>query len=309
MGNRMTVFNKVLGVVKKRRVYISLIVLILIAAVVSVMVGSQKNNTKDAASHKTVVIKHLAQATTEPKSTSLAPAAPRVLFSDPLNGPDRIVTNEYVHFSNAGCPYTSSDWDMTSGTLLIKNNAGYSGVPTVEKSSQCDSTVHNNSAIFRLNTKEDDFKNIKVSMDYMPVAHGGGGAPDNSYDGIHIWVGYQSEYALYAATIFRWDNEVVIKKKVPAAQAQCTDVSNDGCYFNVSKTVQNPEAAKVWHHVDVTDTVDSQGVVHIATSIDGKLVATGVDDSVGGAPYPVGAVGVRGDNTEFYFKNFTVTQL
>jgi hypothetical protein len=288
------------------KVLIAALVLVLLVAVGAY--GIHKHG------HGAPAAKPVARHAAVKGATTSQPAAAKqnsnILFSDPLSGPDQIVTNEFAHFSPGdGCPYTSSVWDMTSGTLLIKNNAGYSGVPTLETSSQCESAVHNNSAIFRLNTKENDFKNIKVSMDYMPVAHGGGGAPNNSYDGIHIWVGYQNEYALYAATIFRWDNEVVIKKKVPVAQAHCTDVSNDGCYFNVSKTVQNPETAKVWHHVDVTETTDSKGIVSITTSIDGKLVASGVDNGVSGAPYPVGAVGVRGDNTEFYFKNFTVTQL
>jgi hypothetical protein len=287
----------------RKALFVALVLLVIVVGSYGLHKHTQRTSAKPPAGHSAVKSIRASQSATAKKNDG-------VLLSEPLNGPDQIVTNEFVHYNPGdGCPYTSSVWDMTSGSLLIKNNAGYSGVPTVEKTSQCDSTVHNNSAVFRLKTKESDFKNVKVSMDFMPVAHGGGGASSNSYDGIHIWVGYQSEYSLYAATIFRWDNDIVIKKKVPASQAKCTDVSNDGCYFNVSKTVQNPETAQVWHHVDVTDTVDAQGVVHIATSVDGKLVATGVDNSVGGAPYPSGAVGVRGDNTEFYFKNFTVTQL
>jgi hypothetical protein len=259
--------------------------------------------------------KPVATASAKPADTKLPARQPasqaddHVLFSQPLSGPDGILTNEYSQRNPGNCPYTSSVWDMTSGSLLIKDNAGYSGVPTAEKSSRCDSTTHNNSAVFRLNTKENDFKNVEVSVDFMPVAHGGGGAANNSYDGIHIWVGYQNEYALYAATIFRWDNAIVIKKKVPVAQTQCADVSNDGCYFNVSKTVQDPESAKVWHHVDVAYSVDAQGAVHISTTVDGTQVVSGTDNGLGGAPYASGAVGVRGDNTEFYFKNFKVTQL
>ena len=251
-------------------------------------------------------------APTIKSSLAPLPAPSNILFSDPLSGPDRIVTNEFVHWSpNDGCPYTSSTWDMTSGTLMIKNGAGYSGVPTAETEAVCNSEQHNNSAIFRLNTKNLSFKNVAVSMDYMAVQHGGGGAPNNSYDGIHIWVGYQTEYALYAATIYRWDGIIVLKKKVPVAQAQCASPANDGCYYNLSNetTHKNLTTAKVWHHVVVTTQATSSSSQHITVTIDGSKVIDTVDNNVHGATYPMGAVGVRGDNTEFYFKNFTVTSL
>lgn len=239
-------------------------------------------------------------------------SGPKVLFSDPLNGPDRIVTNEFVHFSpGSNCPYKSAVWDMTSGSLFIKNNAGYSGVPTLEKQSYCDSTDHNNSAIFRLNTKQGNFSDVDVAMDYMAVAHGGGGAPDNSYDGIHMWVGYQNEYALYAATIFRWDGNLVIKKKVPQARAGCSDPANDGCYYNLTGETTHPAitTANVWHHADIVFQANANGTVTITEKIDGNVILQGTDNNVHGPAYTSGAVGVRGDNTEFYFKDFVVTKL
>ena len=253
---------------------------------------------------------------TTPKSTVVptpAPApkpAPTILFSDPLNGPDRIVTNEFTYYSpGGGCPYTSSTWAMTSGTLFVKNGAGYSGVPTVENQAVCDSTTQTNSAVFRLNTKASSFTNVDVSMDYMAVRHIG--APGTSYDGIHMWVGYQSEYALYAASIFRWDGNLVIKKKVPVAQAQCSDPSNDGCYYDLTMETphQSLTTVNIWRHADIIFQSATNGTVTITEKIDGQTILQGVDKSINGPAYTSGAVGVRGDNTEFYFKNFTVTKL
>jgi hypothetical protein len=148
-------------------------------------------------------------------------------------------------------------------------------------------------------------------MDYMAVAHGGGGAPNNSYDGIHMWVGYQSEYALYAVTIFRWDGNLVVKKKVPQAQAHCTTPANDGCYYNLTSETTHKAitTANVWHHADIIFQINANSTTTITEKIDANTILQGIDSNVHGPAYTSGAVGVRGDNTEFYFKNFTVTQL
>lgn len=239
------------------------------------------------------------------------PPPSKVIFSDSLGGENRLVTNEFVHWSKTPCPYTSSSWDMTSGTLLIKNGAGYSGIPTIESGIACDSSAKTNSAIFRLNTKKSDFSNVTISMDYNAVAHGGGGAPSNDYDGIHIWVGYQDQYSLYAATIYRWDGIIVTKKKVPENIAKCPNPSNDGCYYSLAheRTRKDITTANTWHHVSITFSTDASGLVHITTIIDGVTVADVVDTDPHGPSYKTGAVGVRGDNTEFYFKNFTVEKI
>lgn len=234
---------------------------------------------------------------------------PDILFFDPLNGSDRIVTNEFAYWSpDSSCPYKSSTWEMTSGTLLVKNNAGYSGIPTVESSAVCDSGQRTDSAVFRLITKNNSFKDITVSMDYEVLGHGGGGANSSAYDGLHIWTGYQNEYSLYVATIFRWDGNLVIKKKVPAATANCAVSANDGCYYNLSPETafRNLETTGTWHHAAISYFNDSSNTVNISLSIDGQLVYKVKDTDTHGPAYHSGAVGVRGDNTEFYFKNFKV---
>ena len=292
-----------------------LICLIVVGGIYVYAYTRKQNNGYETPPKKPTVQNIKQPITTIPQSPQPVVTTPVIsphLFFDPLNGSDRLVTNEFVHWSpNDGCPYTSSTWDMTSGTLLIKNGAGYSGIPTVEHTSVCNSEIHNNSAIFRLNTKDLSFKNVSISMDYMAVQHGGGGAPNNSYDGIHIWLGYQTEYALYIATVYRWDNTIVLKKKVPVAQAQCASPANEGCYYNLAKEVIRKDltTANVWHHAVVTTQAISNNSQHITLTIDNIKLIDAIDNDVHGATYPTGGVGVRGDNTEFYFKNYTVDSL
>jgi hypothetical protein len=299
------------------------IMVVIITSAITYKINHDANHRLSVGAKKTSAVAHHPKKQPKTIQVLLAPpVAPKpappppapvskVVFSDPLNGPNRIVTNEFVHWSKSSCPYTSSLWDMTSGTLLIRNGVGYSGIPTLEKTVACESSNQTNSAIFRLNTKASNFSNVTISMDYNAVAHGGAGAPVNAYDGIHIWAGYQSQYALYAATIFRWDGNLVIKKKVPVEQAKCTDPSNSGCYYNVTpeNVYRDITTANAWHHADVIFQANANGTTTLTERIDGRTIFQGIDNNLHGAAYRSGAVGVRGDNTEFYFKNFTVTQL
>jgi hypothetical protein len=248
---------------------------------------------------------------TPPPTALVAGPTYTPLFSESFNGPDRIFTNAASFYSKS-CPYVSPNWEMTSGTLLIKNGIGYSGIPTSETTSTCNSQSATNSSVFRLNTVRKDFLNVRVALDYDVVKHGGANAQQNAFDGVHIWLGYQDEYNLYAATIFRWDQTFVTKKKVATSKVSCKDVSNGGCYFNISPEVKNSTVMKTntWHHADIVYSSNpSNESVTIQTYIDGKLVNTGIDNHIASSTFPAGALGIRGDDTEFYFKNFRVTKL
>lgn len=293
---------------KKGRLAIGLVIVLVVALGGVVVIN-----------RKFVIAPSLKTQKANPTRTTNLPLAepttpvPKTLFFDALSSPDGIVTNEYSHYNSTGlCPHTSAVWEMTSGTLLIKNGAGYSGVPTDEATAVCESSQQTDSATFRLNTKANNFRNVKLSVDYQAVKHGGASVATSTYDGMHIWVGYQNEYALYAVSVFRWDGVVVIKKKVPVQVANCTDVSNDGCYYNLSSSLKQPAtvfAANVWHHADIDYSADDNGYTTINLVIDGRQITKVVDKNNHGPAYPSGAVGVRGDNTEFYFKNFKVTNL
>ncbi len=244
-----------------------------------------------------------------PVSKAPTPAPSSTLFWDALNGKDRVVTSEFAHWNpNSGCANTSPLWDMTSGSLFVKNAVGYSGKPSIDADVTCNADSATNSAVFRLTTKDHSFKNVNVSFDYFVIARGSAAA--NSYDGLHTWVGYQNSAALYAASIFRWDRMTVIKKKTPQSTAGCTEVSEGGCYSDFVGAVANPRATEgTWHTASITFQVNQSGHTVITEMIDGQQLLQVVDDGSSGKPYASGAVGVRGDNTEFYLKNFKVATL
>ena len=137
--------------------------------------------------------------------------------------------------------------------------------------------------------------------------------PISQFDGLHIWTRYQSQYSLYVTSIARWDGTIVIKKKLPVEIAHCERKANDGCYYDISKPIKIPEITKIgiWHHVEITTQDDSKGsaAVKITLLIDGQKIIEGFDAGIRGPVYKTGSAGVRGDNTEFYFKNFIVDKL
>src|SRR6185369_15401481 len=102
----------------------------------------------------------------------------------------------------------------------------------------------NNSAVFRLTTRQDNFLNVLVEFDLM---HQGLNSTDKTppvdWDGVHIFLRYQSQYNLYYASVNRRDNTVVIKKKIPGGP------SNDGTYYDISSYNRHIVPYMVWQHV------------------------------------------------------------
>lgn len=231
-----------------------------------------------------------------------------------FNGPDRLDTNAYAYWNHNNCAPSDPDWQVTSGSWFIHNGAGYSGKPSVSPSdSPCSVTYETAGAYqLRMNTVRSDFVNTDVQLDYDLVSHGGYGGKSNSYDGLHIWSRHVSQYELYAVSIGRWDGTFVVKKKVPTQQASCPDPANDGCYVDISSTVTRTDlvTANVWRHADITTKTLASGNTEIDVSINGVRILTATDSgALTGKTLGAGAVGIRGDNTEFYVKNFQITTL
>ena len=86
------------------------------------------------------------------------------LFQYTFNSPNGLITNEYAHWNpRSSSAKKSNYWDMTSGSLFAKDGHGWTG-----KIDDCEpnatSSNCTNSAIFRLNTKNFGYGNVKVSM-------------------------------------------------------------------------------------------------------------------------------------------------
>jgi hypothetical protein len=235
-------------------------------------------------------------------------AAGSILFLDSFSVGDGLITNEYAHWNaGSGSAKISPNWDMTSGSLFASGGAAWSGnvdnaVPNATSSNGT------NSAIFRLNTKRFDYKDVKVSFNLLVNSlHTTASTPQVDWDGIHIFLRYQSEYSLYYASVNRRDGHVLIKKKCPGG------ASNGGTYYTISPEVTGkPIPFGSWQSVAATIKTNPDNSVTIRVYREGIEITSATDTGAGNGCSPIrnaGATGIRGDNTNFKFDNFTVESL
>ncbi len=222
------------------------------------------------------------------------------------NLPDGLVTNEFAYwFPNDPNAVKSDIWEMSSGSLFADRGRGWSGVPdSVQPNARSTNGTH--SAVFRLTTKRGDFKDIALRLELLNDGLSSTPAtPPRDYDGVHLFLRYQSEYYTYYVTLNRRDGTVMIKKKIPGGP------SNGGSYFTLSPVVSYGVPHKAWQRIEATARNNADGSVGLKLFIDGRLLASAVDDgSMGGAPIRVpGKVGIRGDNCDLKFRSFTVSAL
>jgi hypothetical protein len=228
------------------------------------------------------------------------------IFLDTFDYPSGLVTNEYA-YRNSVDPLAkrSRTWELTSGSLFSVGRTGYTGLPD-GRSTDRFSEVGNNSAVFRLTTIRDDFENVVV--EFALLNEGLSSTTKTAaveWDGVHVFLRYQSQYNLYYASVNRRDNTAVIKKKIPGGP------SNDGTYYDLSSYVRHVVPYRKWQQVRSFVWNNRDGSVSVNLFVDGMLVVSARDDgSIGGPPIrKPGKVGIRGDNAELYFDNFKVTSL
>lgn len=226
------------------------------------------------------------------------------LFHDSFELPDGLITNEYSHWNPMGRQAAvSPGWEMTSGSLFVSNGAAWSGVPDNIRP-DAGSTYGNNSAVFRLTTKRSDFADVEVRLSLFNVGLSSTTTtPATEWDGIHIFLRYQSQYHLYYASVNRRDNTVIVKKKIPGGP------SNNGTYFNLGSHGPYKVPYNAWQKVRATVKNNSDGSVSIRLYADGKLLVSAKDNgAVGGAPITApGKVGIRADNCQFQFDDFSIS--
>jgi hypothetical protein len=232
-----------------------------------------------------------------------SPLASDVLFAPTFPAKDQLITNEYA-FWNPSSPdaVRSADWDMTSGSLFSQSGYGWTG-KTDRLDPGAKSMLGTNSAVFRLNTRRSDFGDVRVRFTTKILK-----VDDNpatfpvAWDGIHIWLRYQSEYSLYYASVARRDGGVLIKKKCPGG------FSNGGTYYSLTpENMSYPIVLGKWRDVGATAVNYPDGSVRITLLVNGNFVV-GVNDKGVGCPAirTPGSVGIRGDNAEFLFSKFEV---
>lgn len=244
------------------------------------------------------------------------PTAKPLFVADFNSLADGLITSEYAFWNpNDINAKRSADWEMTSGSLFAKALRGYSGVPN---DGQVDiASAINNSRVFRLTTKRKDFLNVSVKTQLIVVGQSSDAAwPPVSWDGIHIFLRYQTEFDLYYASINRRDGKCIIKKK----RKDGPKPENGGTYTELGAYTPHAWMPNTIQNVQATIKNQADGTVLIALLAEGKEIMHVIDDgktgiidgSVGNWGSPIvtpGAVGIRGDNTEFYFDNFQVDTL
>jgi hypothetical protein len=227
------------------------------------------------------------------------------LFSDSFDMADGLITNEYAYWNPTnGSAVQSSSWEMNSGSLFRQSSTAWSGRPDCV-GPNATSSNGNDSVVFRMMTKRADFGDVAVSV---KVRNNGlvtsSRTPAQTYDGIHFWVRYQAENSMYYLSANRRDNVVLIKKKVPGGP------TNDGTYYTLSSTVSHTVPYGSWQHLKATAKNNSDGSVTVSLYAEGVLLVSATDHGTGGPPIrAAGKTGLRGDNCNFNFDDFTVDAL
>jgi hypothetical protein len=229
-----------------------------------------------------------------------------VLFAPKFPTTDGLITNEYAYWnSTSPTAVKSADWEMTGGSLFAKSGYGWTG--KIDRLSPGPtSTTGTGSGVFRLNTKRYTFGDVRIRLTTQFIR-----LEDNpvafpvAWDGMHIWLRYQSQYHLYYASVARRDGAVLIKKKCPGG------FSNGGTYYTLTPEVKGyPIALGKWRDVGATAVNYPDGSVRITLLVNGNFIVGVNDKGVGCAPIRApGAVGIRGDNAEFLFSKFEVSSL
>jgi hypothetical protein len=229
---------------------------------------------------------------------------PELLFRDAFDRPDGLVTNEWAYrHPDDPAAAVSPDWYTTSGSLFTSDGAGWTGVPD-RRAPDAASAGGTGSAVFRLVTRRRDFRDVAVSFALRNDELASTASSPAAWDGVHVFLRYQSPYRLYSASANRRDGTVVIKKKCPGGP------SNGGTYHTLSETGDYAVPYGEWQRVVTTVRNLPGGAVELRLEIGGRIVAAAVDEGVGcGTIESAGSVGIRGDNADFRLDDFAVSQL
>jgi hypothetical protein len=231
----------------------------------------------------------------------LSHSAPPLLVAT-FPGGHRLITNERAYYDpRAPGVRISRSWMVTSGSLFSADGAGWTGVPD-DISPNALSSNGNDSAVFRVVTRRADFANVSVSFQLRVAGLvSTPRTPAESYDGVHVFLRYQNQRELYVVSVYRRDGVVAIKEKIPGGPV------NGGTYYTLSETRASLPLHK-WVPVSVSIVTAGSQTVRLKLSINGHEVLASTSSR--GRVDPIlapGRIGLRGDNCQFFFRDFTVT--
>lgn len=227
-----------------------------------------------------------------------------LLLTDPFDYPNGVITNEFAHFhpGMAGI-HESPTWVATSGTLFAHDGRGYSGIPDSGRDSSgvpavdIDSATLNGSAVLRVITRTATFLNVEVRCVITNLRLVDTGRSDGKdWNGLHVFMRRQDENNTYYVDINRRDNKVTIKRKL------------HGAYSPPLADAIYPVPYGSDQHIQVSAETLPNDFVDLRLYSGGNLLLQVTDTSVERILTP-GAVGLRGDNCEFFVDDFQVVSL
>lgn len=239
---------------------------------------------------------------TEAGVASSGPRLGQTLFAPRFAHGAKLVTNDYAYFNpGSGRAVRSGNWIVTSGSLFATHGVAWTGIPDAA-TPNAHSSNGTGSATFRVVTRLRDFRNVAVSCDLMTNRYvTTRRTPAHGWDGVHIFLHYRSQHSLYALAVNRRDGVVLVKKKRPGGPA------NGGTYYTIGTEVKYSPSLGQWQRVLAIITSNPNRTVTISLYIDGRELLSRTDTGIGGEALTApGAVGIRGDNAEFEFRNFRV---
>jgi hypothetical protein len=226
------------------------------------------------------------------------------LLAEAFSRPDGLITNEHASWAPSDpAAVVSGTWRVTSGSLFANGNTAWTGIPD-DRRPDADSGHGTGSAVFRLVTRRTDLGDVQVSLRLRNLdLTSTPSTPPAAWDGVHLFLRYQSPYQLYYASVNRRDATMLVKKKCPGGS------ENGGTYYLLGTPVGGqPIPFGAWQRLAASIRTNPDGTVSIDIRRDGVPLIQVRDRGLGCAPIrQPGAVGLRGDNDQFRFDDFTVT--
>ena len=220
-------------------------------------------------------------------TADISPERP-LLFEDPFDGRDRVITNHYAYYSpDDPEAHRSPAWEVQSGCALRDGNRLWTGVPTTNLPNR-DCTNGTGSAVFRMWTKRSDFDDVAVSFS---LRNNGYTSAGESWDGVKIYLRRHDGDNFYTAEVNRREGNVIIQRKC------------NGRYelLDVVRSAMSPARIGEWENVGGTVTNQSDGAVRIQVVRESAVVLEATDPpgtcEVLRKP---GRIGIRGDRTDFH---------
>ena len=220
-----------------------------------------------------------------------------LLFRDPFDGGDRVITNHYAYHSpDYVDAHRSPKWEVESGCALRDGNRLWTGELTTNLPNR-DCTNGTGSAVFRMWTKRSDFDDVAVSFG---VRNDGYTPTGESWDGVKIYLRRQDGDNFYTAEVNRREGNVIVQRKCDGRYALLGGVRSGA----------TPARLGEWEDVGATVINLSDDEVRVQVVRDGSVALEAIDPA--GACDVLrtpGRIGIRGDRTAFYVDRMEVRGL